>query len=72
MYELVLPGDNREQVPLLVGDSANLTLDGDADPLITIEHLGEHRTRITIRSDYERLTADDLLYLSAHLREPVH
>lgn len=60
VYELELPEGQHERIPLYVRDSANLYCDGDPTPTLVIERVSLVRTRITIRDDDERLTADDL------------
>ncbi len=68
-YELVLPHGNREHLWLGPRDNVQLTCTGDPEPVVIIERLGAGHTRITIRSEDDMLTADDLDLLRE--RKPV-
>jgi hypothetical protein len=59
-YELVLPHGHRERAWLAVRDTLALTSEGEPEPCIVIERLSASHTRITIRSDDDMLTSDDL------------
>lgn len=67
--EFILPRGSRWEITLWSGDRVDLSGPGDPEPFASVERTGFGKVRVTLRADDERLTADDLDFLKARVRD---